>query len=96
MKMHAKITVPLIIDGADVRATSNDHLFEANSFGGLSGDENILVQGADPELCILAVESSSKAFTTWRKTTPDQRSRLFQRLAQVREWLIVPLTEKVC
>jgi acyl-CoA reductase-like NAD-dependent aldehyde dehydrogenase len=81
--MQDQITVPLIIDGVAVRRPSNGCVFEASYSAGCSNNDKILIQGADPELCVLAVESCSAAFKTWKKTSPDCRRKLFQRLAQV-------------
>ena len=58
-------------------------VFEANFFGGSAGNEHTFVQGAKPEPCTLAVESCSRAFSKWSKTTPGQRRSLFHALAKV-------------
>ncbi|EED16271.1 aldehyde dehydrogenase, putative [Talaromyces stipitatus ATCC 10500] len=80
--MQDPIAVSLIIDGVDVRAPSNGCVFEANC-SVASQDDKILIQGADPNLCVLAVESCSRAFQKWKKTSPERRRKLLQRLAQL-------------
>lgn len=76
----AATTVPLIIDGQDV-VDSPETVFTANPGG--FGARAWRAQGATKAHSLQAVESASRAWKSWRETTPDHRANLFSALAEV-------------
>lgn len=88
--------VPLIIDGADF-VPSDDLsalVFEPNPDN--INNHGTSAVGANPELCIQAVESSARAFITWKESPLSERRKLFLTLAQVgskQYWAITGITK---
>lgn len=74
--------VPLIIDGAEFVPPHSALLFQPNPDN--INNHDVSAVGANPELCTKAVESSARAFITWRESPLSERRRLFLKLAQVR------------
>lgn len=76
--------LPLIIDGKDLRADTAERVFSEDTFGRCHiHGEGILIQGADATSCRLAVESCSRAFVSWKNSSPHYRRELFLRLAKL-------------
>lgn len=79
--MMKSYIVPLIIDGKDVVLQDEQSIFVSNPDSGRHPQSK--AQGATPELCKRALESSAAAFPKWRKTSVRQRQALFQRAVEV-------------
>lgn len=90
--------VPLIIDGAEF-VPSHDQsalVFQPNPDN--IKNHGISAVGANPELCIRAVESSAKAFVTWKESSLSERRTRFLKLAQVgskQYWAIADITNTI-
>ncbi|OJJ96683.1 hypothetical protein ASPACDRAFT_1859352 [Aspergillus aculeatus ATCC 16872] len=78
--MESQDTVPLIIDGQDIRCSLKERQGTvANQYPG----GPVSYQGATRDLALQAAQSSARAFTTWSKTTPIERRTLLFKLAQI-------------
>ncbi|KAJ9144177.1 putative Aldehyde dehydrogenase [Pleurostoma richardsiae] len=81
--MQTRNIVPLLIGGKDVVLPSdgNDTLFVPNP--DVAGSKQWRAQGATQDLCVEAIKSCVGAFEGWKRTSPSERRRLFNRLAQL-------------
>lgn len=80
----SEYVLPLIINGEDWLADSADRVFSEDSFGKSPSNGNtILIQGANTENCHSAVDSCSRAFESWRSSSPHYRRELFLQLARL-------------
>jgi acyl-CoA reductase-like NAD-dependent aldehyde dehydrogenase len=70
-------TVPLWID--------NDAVFSKTTFQAINSStgESVTAYGATPELVQKAIDSSHRAFATWKQTSPWRRRELLTRAANL-------------
>ncbi|KAH8885917.1 ALDH-like protein [Thozetella sp. PMI_491] len=76
----AQRTIPLVINGRDVVDTEST-VFISNPDSTFS--PGWTAQGATMRHCEQAIESSARAFQSWRFSTPHERMELFRGLAQL-------------
>lgn len=79
--MVAHTHVPLIINGEDILLPSREC---QETIYAPASDRGIVYQGATEELATKAIESGAIAFTSWSKTEPTERRKLFLQAAEVR------------
>lgn len=79
--------VPLIIHGDNITSFGSLQPSLLITSDETRGPRDTIALGANPELCLKAVESCATAFCEWKKTTPLERHALFSRLASVRIYM---------